>query len=153
MVVSLLPCLHLPLMSGPSGLARASRISSKRVVGHVEAGNGCSPSVCLHPHVCSIVPAVRVETEVWQRAYWVIRFPPCALKVTAPPQTRCLFTYSSLRSQQQQLSDQTSDLQPDGLQLPPLTVTVDAWLEDGAAGEVGSLCYRAERLDERLHQQ
>ena len=38
--------------------------------------------VCLHPHVCLIVPAVRVETEVWQRARWVIRLSPCALKVT-----------------------------------------------------------------------
>lgn len=51
----------------------------------MEAGNGCSVSECvrLHPHVCLIVPAVRVETEVWQRARWVIRLSACALKVTA----------------------------------------------------------------------
>lgn len=41
-----------------------------------------SACVCFHPHVCLIVPAVRVETEVWQRARWVIRLSPCALKVT-----------------------------------------------------------------------
>lgn len=26
----------------------------------------------LHPHVCLIVAAVKVETEVWQRTNWVI---------------------------------------------------------------------------------
>lgn len=81
----------------PSSMARTALIgrtvltdwSEEDVVegegGCVEAGNGCSVSVCvcLHPHVCLIEPAVRVETEVWQRARWVIRLSPCALKVTA----------------------------------------------------------------------
>lgn len=50
----------------------------------------------FHPHVCLIAPAVRVETEVWQSARWVIRRSPCALKDAALLQTRLFVCPSRL---------------------------------------------------------
>ena len=83
----------------------------------VEAGNGCCCFCVFHPHVCLIVPAVTVETEVWQRARWVIRLSPCALKVTALLHFHRLFIYTQPYEDPPGGAVWSSDQGPDDLQL------------------------------------
>ena len=66
----------------------------------------------LRPHVCLIVPAARVETEVWQRARWVIRLLKWQRRLRATAYIQPTDTTRRRRSSDVKLSSRETSLQP-----------------------------------------